>query len=436
MRAVKSVLVAAGQLKRKEPNVDENILLIRAMRDSNVPKFLEHDLPLFMGIVSDLFPNVEVPYVDYGQLQTAIENEMVKEGLQVVPALVTKIIQVHETQLVRHGMMIVGESGSGKSTNHQILAQAITSLKERGITDKDGFFQIVKRIILNPKSITMGEMYGEFNEISHEWTDGLVAKMVRQACADESDTRKWFIFDGPVDALWIENMNTVLDDNKTLCLANGERIKLPSTLHMMFEVNDLAVASPATVSRCGMVYMEQVHVGLLPLVESWAIGPMKEQISEEDMETLLTWLRKDVLKMLDYVRNKCKEVIVSRDCNLVASLLRLLAVMLSPKHNITPDGEKTKAIMPLMYAWCMAWSFGGNINDNSRGHFDDFIKDTLRDRLPSNIREGKSSLFDYIVNTENCTMEPWTDHIDEFVYNPETPYFSLLVPTVDTTRYR
>jgi len=61
MRAVKSVLVMAGALKRAEPNVSEDIVLIRAMRDSNVPKFLSHDIPLFNAIVQDLFPGKEIP---------------------------------------------------------------------------------------------------------------------------------------------------------------------------------------------------------------------------------------------------------------------------------------------------------------------------------------------------------------------------------------
>ena len=74
MRAVKSVLVMAGALRRKDPEVSEDVVLIRAMRDSNVPKFLCHDLPLFFGIIDDLFPGVPVPFIDYGNVKKSIEN--------------------------------------------------------------------------------------------------------------------------------------------------------------------------------------------------------------------------------------------------------------------------------------------------------------------------------------------------------------------------
>jgi len=140
MRAVKSVLVAAGKLKQKEPETNENLLLIRAMRDSNVPKFLERDLPLFDGILKDLFPGVDVPYVDYGKLQLAIENQCKIAKLQRVKSFVSKVIQTHETQIVRHGMMLVGETGSGKSENIRMLAAALGQLHDEGVKDKDNLY--------------------------------------------------------------------------------------------------------------------------------------------------------------------------------------------------------------------------------------------------------------------------------------------------------
>ena len=212
MRAVKSVLVMAGGLKRKNPEIAENITLIRALRDSNLPKFLYDDLPLFKALIQDLFPGVVIPTVDYGNLQSAIERQLSINGLQPVPTYVAKVIQLFDTMLVRHGVMVVGLTLTGKTTCHATLANALSQLKRDG--DESPSYEVVKRHTLNPKSVTMGELYGEVNQVTQEWSDGIVPFLVRICVNDDTDNFNWVVFDGPVDALWIENMNTVLDDNK------------------------------------------------------------------------------------------------------------------------------------------------------------------------------------------------------------------------------
>lgn len=79
----------------------------------------------------------------------------------------------------------------------------------------------MKKVVFNPKAISMGELYGYVDLDTQEWSDGLASKEMRNASMETGEDKTWVVFDGPVDALWIENMNTVLDDNMTLCLANG-----------------------------------------------------------------------------------------------------------------------------------------------------------------------------------------------------------------------
>jgi len=120
---------------------------------------------------------------------------------------------------------------------------------------------------MNPKSLNVDEFFGYYDltQKPKQWMEGVCSALLKQMCADEQkETTKvyrWLIMDGPIDTLWIESMNSVLDDNKLLTLNNGDRIALTANVRLLFEVQDLSVASPATVSRAGMIYMDVEELG-------------------------------------------------------------------------------------------------------------------------------------------------------------------------------
>ena len=468
MRAVKSILVMAGSLKRSDPEAEEDMLLIRAMRDANVPKFLREDTTLFMALIQDLFPTVSIKEVINEDLVKEVQICLLQRGKQVVDSFIEKIMQLYETMVVRHGVMLVGASLAGKTTTAETLRDALTKLQaETGNKfEKNRFINKCFIHRLNPKSISMGEMYGDINPATREWSDGVLSNIARvlvDHTRSPPPTRHWICFDGPVDAIWIENMNTVLDDNKLLCLVNGERIKIPDTISIMFEVQDLRVASPATVSRCGMVYMEPYYLdgGWRPLSTSFSenlvkVGTYKSRWYHD---RFMECLKAMIPPALTFLRKNCSEYVNTIDAQLVMSLCKLLEAYVA-NWDEADDGDDCeqiaakdggdqvdigrpkiptpaacaadeKSLFDKFFIMSFIWSLGGNVADASRQKADEFFHTLITKQFPE-AKFPSKSIFSCVVHKSGNTFVSWEYKVPNFRYHREKPYFETLVQTADT----
>ncbi|KAG7496340.1 dynein heavy chain 2, axonemal [Solea senegalensis] len=422
LRALTSLLRYAGRKRRACPNVPDEEVLLMAMKDMNIAKLTSSDLPLFNGIIQDLFPSVEAPDTDYGTLKEAIEAELRLSGLQVTPFTVTKVIQLYETKNSRHSSMLVGKTGSAKTVTWRTLQSALTALHHKGVPG----FQPVQDYPLNPKAMSLGELYGENDLSTNEWSDGVLSLLMRSACADEKPDEKWIVFDGPVDTLWIESMNSVMDDNKVLTLINGERIAMPEQVSLLFEVENLAMASPATVSRCGMVYNDYSDLGWKPFVQSWL-----DKRHKAEVDHLKHLFEKYMASTLNFKKNNCKEPIPVTELNGVTSLCRLYDSLATSSNGVNiSDTEDMGRMVELWFIFSLIWSVCASVDEDGRKKMDKFLRE-MDGTFPI-----KDTVYEYSVDTKNKTWASFEDKLPkDWRYNSSAPFYKIMVPTVDTVRY-
>ncbi|MBN3282111.1 DYH17 protein, partial [Polyodon spathula] len=418
LRAIKSVLVVAGSLKRGDPGRPEDQVLMRALRDFNVPKIVTDDMPVFMGLIGDLFPALDVPRKRDLDFEKIVKQSVLQLKLQAEDNFVLKVVQLEELLAVRHSVFIIGNAGTGKSEVLKSLNKTYQTMKRKPVA-----------VDLDPKAVTCDELFGVINPATREWKDGLFSCIMRDLAIVSHDGPKWIVLDGDIDPMWIESLNTVMDDNKVLTLASNERIPLNTTMRLVFEISHLRTATPATVSRAGILYINPADLGWNPVVTSW----IEKREVQSEKANLIILFDKYLPTCLEKLKIGFKKITPVPEVTMVQTLLYLMECLLIPA-NAPPDSPKD--LYELYFVFSCIWAFGGAMfQDQMIDYRVEFSKWWVNEfktiKFPS-----LGTVFDYYIDADTKKFMSWTDKVPKFELDPDLPLQASMVHTSETIRIR
>ncbi|NXL03800.1 DYH17 protein, partial [Mesembrinibis cayennensis] len=418
LRAIKSVLVVAGSLKRGDPGRAEDQVLMRALRDFNIPKIVTDDLPVFMGLIGDLFPALDVPRKRDLNFEKIIKQSMLELKLQAEESFVLKVVQLEELLQVRHSVFVIGNAGCGKSQVLRSLNKTYKSMKQKPVT-----------MDLDPKAVTCDELFGIIHPSTREWKDGLFSSVMRDLANITHKGPKWIILDGDIDPMWIESLNTVMDDNKVLTLASNERIPLNPTMRLLFEISHLRTATPATVSRAGILYINPTDLGWNPVVTSW----IEARTVQSEKANLMILFDKYLPACLEKLKSGFKKITPVPDITMIQMVLYLLECLLTPQ---TTPPDSPRELYELYFVFACVWAFGGAMfQDQLVDYRLEFSKWWVNEfktiKFPS-----QGTIFDYYIDPETKKFMLWTEKVPKFQLDPEVPLQASMMHTTETIRVR
>lgn len=451
LRATKAVLRVAGGLKRQAPpGTEEDIVLMRALRDFNLPKLVQEDKDIFRQLCSDLFPGrSNVKRIMDEDLVKAVKEATISMKLQPITGFMDKVVELQELFNIRHSVFIIGPASAGKTKIWNALAKAQEVLGSK-----------VVFVPINPKAVRNNDLYGYLTKT--EWHDGILSTIMRDMSRNNPPYKKeqnvkWIVMDGDVDAEWIESLNTVMDDNKVLTLVSNERIPLSDAMRLLFEVANLNHATPATVSRAGILYVNPGDVGPKPFLDSWLQDLTFGDKPDEKLKSSLTSLFNKYISFEDLMelRRETTPIVPVGQITKIKSMCYIMEGLLNEmrakflkgmnKHQLEELGtlvmsDEAQIYLESRVAFAAAWSLGGMTinekNDDSRRRFNSWWKAKHKKDIEYVSTDPKKpfDVFSFFPD-EKSNMKMWEDAVPNYTAGPNAKHVTtVFVPTDVTMR--
>ncbi|OWB58788.1 hypothetical protein B5S28_g4867 [[Candida] boidinii] len=457
LRALKSTLINCGLLKSSIHEIEnsnsveiESVTVVKSLFNVVLPKLVPEDETIFEEAIK--------VFGDYNNILSTdkefvhhLEEIAKEECISIDDSWVKKCLQINEIQKSNHGFMLVGNAGSGKTT----FFNSVIAANNRSTSVEN----IVYRI--DPKILGKDTLYGSLDYATRDWKDGIFTSILRRVEANlkgEQQANIWIVFDGDVDPNWVENLNSVLDDNKLLSLPNGERIMLSKNIKIVFEVENLNHATLATVSRCGIVWIGDGLVTDSAYYNNFLsryYKPMKfedldlEQISNSDIsllniqqkyfdlvKTVLPY--KQLIQLVDESSKFSHIMEYNRECYL-DSIFAFLEIYFKrlveyTSKNVSFAFEDFTKYVGKCYILSLVWGLTGDCCVEDR---EKFLEVILNCDKVSKFKDGYSdSLLFSEVSLPDCSWVSLESKVPEMiieshmVVQPE-----IIIPTIDTTKH-
>ncbi|KAK0162631.1 hypothetical protein PV327_006394 [Microctonus hyperodae] len=452
-KTLNAVIQSAIKFKFDYPSTNENVIVLRSLIDVNLPVFSHCDLIIFQEFLLDIFPGVSLPPTNYTSILTALKQVAKINSVQIHKVFELKIIQILEMIYLRRVFMIIGDASVGKTILLRTLAQCLTAVMKINHDNREEIGADIQLEIINQKSLTLECLFGYFDDQTNKWNEGIYTTLLRSDYNKnnlQNKIKKWIVFDGPVESVLTENLNILLDDNdcRTLPLPTGEIIEISDSMSVILETDNIEEASPGTVSRCGIIYIEQKIVGYKHHIAAWVIEQKFHDKYNKFMNILIEW---SLDSCLNFVYKKCQFRIAVERIYLVLSTLKLCRIFI--KNATEQIDEKDKNYFEI---WCQAavlqsiiWTFNACLSTDSSLLFNEFCLSLWSNNDINNPRPKDTMQHELLLPCDGMikdntyifkgtgSWKHWNDILKtDYISTAQICGFGLkYVPTIDTIKH-